>query len=137
MKKLILDELKGLKSAQAKRVLGTIKSIRIRHHSYLTIDTVNLFSDDEKFLEKLLAKFSCGSFDGQVDSYDWKPSSERHERAVMYINICNEFSDDIKEKVKDDLARKWKIVDDATAMEKSGYWYDQMVWKHCNQLKAA
>lgn len=132
-KKIFLSELKA---AGRKDIAAKVKSVRTDHNS-VTIETIDLFKSDREFVETLLSKYKMGHFNGMNDSYEYDNRRTDVARQYMYVFLNNGFSEGVKELVKKDLAEKWEITNDATALKKRGAWFDQIVWRDLCQLEAA
>lgn len=132
-KKILLNELKA---AGRKDIAAKIKSVRCDHNS-ARVETTDLFKADREYVETILSKYRKGHFDGMTDSYVYDNRRTDVDRQFMYIFLNNDFSQGVKELIKKDLAEKWEITNDQTAMAKRGAWFDQIVWRDLCALEAA
>lgn len=134
-KKLILDDLK----AQGRKDIAD-KIRRIRYSSFaggdaVDVYAVDLFKNEREFLSKLLKEYEPGYFDGMTDCYYYNTEKSTKPRTAKYVHLHHEFSETIKDIIKERLEARWDIIDDESAQKRRQLWYDQAVWMDCNALK--
>ncbi len=134
-KKIILDDLKeqGLH-----RIVNKITSIKYKSYSggcSVDVKTVNLFKTDREILKNILDQYKDGDFNSMEDIYEYRKDGPVKERYAKYVFLNNEFTQDIKDKIKEVLAVQWDIHNDKDCMEKSRCWYDQKVHQLINELE--
>lgn len=133
-KKIILDDLrKAGKEAIIKKIVS------IRYESYsggssVRVCTKNLFKTDREYLDAFLDRYEYGSFDGMTDSYNYDNRRLDVERQAKYVFLENEFSQDIRDKIIATLRDQWGIINDQTARDKRGEWYDTLIWRDATGL---
>lgn len=132
-KKIILDDLK---SQKLHSIVAKIKSIKYDSFSMgdsVDVTAVNLTKTEREKLESILREYQHGSFDGMTDCYNYSKSSK--ERSAKYVHLRHEFTEDVKERVKADLKAHYDITNDKEAQAKFNCWYDNLVWRKCNELE--
>lgn len=132
-KKIILDDLKsqGLHS-----IVKKIKSIKYETFSMgdsVDVKAVNLTKTERTKLESILREYQHGSFDGMTDCYNYEKSSK--ERSAKYVHLHHEFTEDVKNRVKEYLKSMYEVTNDQESQAKFRIWYDNLVWRKCNELE--
>ena len=125
-KKLILDELKALKRGD---IVSKIRSIKSSYSS-INIYTTDLEPEQTIALQCVVAKYKMGKFDGMIDSYDYS-NVIKDLPQVQYVFINNDFSEKAKETAKEFLKNTWATVNDQEALDKFGFYFDQIVHQVC------
>lgn len=136
-KKLILDDLKKQGLTE---IIKKIKSIRYKSYSggdSVRVQTLDLWKGERETLKGILEQYQEGSFDGMNDIYINKQGPSEKARTAKYIFLENEFSDSVREGVKEYLKSQWDIVDDTTARERMDCWYDQAIDRRLNELEGS
>lgn len=134
-KKIILDDLKaqGLLS-----IVHKVRSIQYRTFTggdSVDVYTVNLTASERDTLERILGEYRQGTFNGMQDIYEYRDTKPTKERLAKFVSLNNKYSDDVVAKVKAKLRDEWDVVDDNSAQARRGMWYEQCVWRECQQLE--
>ena len=123
-KKIILDDLKVLNRQD---IIKKITSI-VADHSSVKVRTKNLFKTQRDWFDAYLHKYEMGHFDGMTDCYEYNNRRDDVERQVRFVFLDNDFCEELKKEMKENLVEKWGITDDQTAMKARGRWYDQCIY---------
>lgn len=84
-----------------------------------------------KDIEKITDKYQYGHFNGMEDIYEYSNNREDIAQA-KYIMVQREISQEIREAVKQEVAKKFGIVDSSDEQEWQKVfrsWSDQVIWK--------
>lgn len=133
-KKLILDELKS------KNLNGVIQKINsIRYSSFSMGDAVDVHSTDlvkseREQLEGILKEYQSGSFNSWDDIYEYRKEKSR-ARTAKYVHLHNQFSSEVKEKVKKDLEENFQVTDYQSSWSNLGCDYETAVHRKLFQLE--
>lgn len=133
-KKLILGDLK---EANENEIIKKIKSIRYSSFSMgdaVDVESVNLTKTERDTLESILNEYQSGSFNSMEDIYEYRKDSTKL-RTAKYVCLRNEFSQDVKDKVKKDLADNFEVIDYASAWKFLGCDYETAVYRKLIQLE--
>lgn len=133
-KTLIMNELKSL---NLDSICTKIKSIRYRSFAggdAVDVEAIDLYKAERETLEKILDKYEYGHFDGMTDSYDYKPKEERGPVSAKYVHLRNDWSEEAKTCARNELEKKWDIVDNHSAQAKMGTWYDTAIHRILSEI---
>ncbi len=131
-KKLILDELKADGHLN---IVKKIKSIRYQSFSMgnaVDVSSIDLNKIERRTLEKVLAGYKSGYFDSMQDLYVYGKSSK--VRSAKYVSLHNEFSQDVKDRVKKGLEERG-VTDYKSAWDKCGCDYETAVYRNLVELE--
>lgn len=133
-KKLILDELrqKGEKS-----LISKIKSVRYSTFSMgsaLDVHAVNLTKSERTKLESIINAYKSGSFNSMNEIYEYRKDINVI-RTAKFVSLSNEFTSEIKEKIKTELKENHGVVDRESAWKVFGADYDTVVYRKLNELE--
>lgn len=100
-------------------------SIRVRYENAIPTDAI----------EKLLAKYEDGKFDGMTDCYNYDKNPENLPR-TKYLFVEREVSAENKQAVKEKIAKEFglkNIEDEQEWFAKFRSWSDQVVWRELQE----
>lgn len=134
-KKVLFAELKekGLE-----RIISHITSVTTERYSggsSARVRTRDLFADDREALEKIVDGYQHGSFDGMQDLYTYQKVEK--PLSFKYTFTENEFSEEIRAKMRDKLASEYGVTDDESCYKVFGHWYDRTFHRKLYELKEA
>lgn len=135
-KKIILDDMKANGLAELTKKIKSIKYQSYSGGDSVRVQGMDLLKHEREALEKLLEDYQEGRFDGMQDMYIPKTSTTTKERTAKYVFLDNEWSNEAREEIKSKLKNEWDIVDDKTAQERMGTWYDQAIYRLLNEKGA-
>ncbi len=111
----------------------------VTSQTYSGGDNVNILYSNAiptEEVEKITRKYQDGDFDGMIDLYLYKSNPENLPRA-KYVFVRREIDDEIKQSVKNEIARKFGIknINDEKEWHKIfNSWSDQVVWRELREM---
>ncbi|MBA3754838.1 MAG: hypothetical protein H0X02_00785 [Nitrosomonas sp.] len=133
-KKLILDDLKAQGYADIAKKITSVKYNSFSGGDSVDVAALNLFKSERAVLEALLDQYQYGTFDAYTDCAGTKKNTHNKPRRAKYVHLRNEFSNDLREDIKELLRIDWDITDDKSAKDKRNEWYDTLIWRELNAL---
>ena len=133
-KTIILEDLNKRKMSS---IASKITSITYETYSMgnsLNVRTKDLFKSERGALKMVLNEYAYGRFDAMTD-YAYSERDASKERQAKYVSINNDFSEVIKNAVKE-YYHRLGIIDDVTAMKEHNTYYYQLLYQKTNSLES-
>ena len=105
----------------------------VRSESFAGGNSIDIYYTNgvpEDEVRKLVNKYESGNFDGMTDCYNYYPN--RDYPTVKYISVDRKITDDIREKTKIDIAKRYGIEDidnDQEWFNKFQAWPNNVVYR--------
>ena len=105
----------------------------VRSESFAGGNSVDIYYTNgvpEDDIRKLVNKYESGHFDGMTDYYNYYPN--RDYPTAKYVMVNRKITDDVREKTKKDIAKRYGIKDINNSQEwfnKFQAWPDNVVYR--------